>query len=348
VLIVDVKKISLIILIPLFILLLIYFYLNQSIVVNQTQFIMNTTIEIKLYGKNYDKDKLEKIIDNTFDVIKEVEDHSTSYVAYEGNVASLNDNRGSWYQVNQDIIDQLTISIPFYDLTAGEFNIGMFRTVNLWRDGVKTKLLPSREAALDSLGSTTPNDIFVDPFNSRVSLPSDMEIDLGAVSKGYSLDVAVKFLRNSGIEKALINAGGNIYAMGNPDGRNYYNIAVQDPHNISKTIGTVKLKDGQVVSTSGSYNRYYEISGIKYSHILSGNTGYPSDLYKSVTVLTNKGIISDIMSTSLFLLSVEDGKKLIDKLDYPVEVLYITNDDKIIKTEGFEIEYSEDSIYKDK
>lgn len=331
--------------IPITVLLLIYLYLNQNIVVTQTQFIMNTTVDIKLYGKNYDRQKIEKILNNTFNVIKEVEDNSTAYNAYDGNVASLNDNRGSYYQVNQDIINQLTISIPFYDLTGGEFNIGMFRTVNLWRDGVSTKLLPSKEDALDSLSDYKPSDIIVDIFNSRVKLPKDMEIDLGAVSKGYSLDVAAKFLKQSGIDKALINAGGNVYALGNPDGRDYYSISVQDPHNISKSIGTVKLKDGQVIATSGRYNRYYEISGIKYSHILSGNTGYPTDLYKSVSVLTNKGIISDILSTSLFLLSIEDGKKLIDKLDYPVEVLYITKDNKIIKSEDFEIEYSENSIY---
>jgi thiamine biosynthesis lipoprotein len=111
-------------------------------------------------------------------------------------------------------------------------------------------------------------------------------------------------------------------------------------------IGTVKLKDNQVIATSGSYNRYYEFDGKKYSHILSGKTGYPTDLYKSVTVLTNKGIISDILSTALFLLSIEEGEKLISNLNYPVEVLYVTNDDKIIKSEGFEIEFSKDNQYK--
>ncbi len=345
-LIVNVKKIAFIIFAPLIILTLLYFYINHNITVSQTQFLMNTTIEIKLYGKNLEKQKLEKIINNTFDVIKEVEDNSTSYNEYTGNAASLNKNRGSYYQVNQDLINQLSISIPFYDLTKGEFNISLFRTVNLWRDSVATNTLPSKEQALNSLGSSTPNDIFIDIFNSRIILPSDMEIDLGAVSKGYSLDEAVKFLKHSGIKKALINAGGNILALGSPDDRDYYTIAVQDPHNISRMIGTVKLKDSQVIATSGSYNRYYEINGKKFSHILSGTTGYPTDLYKSVTVLTNKGIISDILSTALFLLSIEDGERLISKLDYPVEVLYVTNDDKIIKTEGFEIEFSKDNQYK--
>ncbi|KAF0091156.1 MAG: thiamine biosynthesis lipoprotein [Fusobacteria bacterium] len=345
-LIVNVKKITFIILIPLIILTLLYFYINHNITVSQTQFLMNTTIEIKLYGKNIDKQKLEKIINNTFDVIKEVEDNSTSYNEYTGNAASLNKNRGSYYQVNQELIDQLSISAPFYNLTGGEFNIGLFRTVNLWRDSVTTNTLPTKEQALNSLGASTPNDIFIDVFNSRIKIPPDMEIDLGAVSKGYSLDEAVKFLKHSGINKALINAGGNILALGSPDDRDYYTIAVQDPHNISRMIGTVKLKDNQVIATSGSYNRYYEFDGKKYSHIFSGTSGYPTDLYKSVTVLTNKGIISDILSTSLFLLSIEDGEKLISKINYPVEVLYVTNDDKIIKSEGFEIEFSQDNQYK--
>lgn len=347
-LIVNVKKVILIILIPLILFASLYFYNNNSIVVTKTQFLMNTTIEIKIYGKNPDKEKLEKIIDNTFDVIKEVEDNSTSYSEYKGNAASLNNNRGSFYQVNQDLIDQLSISIPFYDLTSGEFNISLFRTVNLWREYEIANNLPTKEQTLNSLGHSTPNDIIIDVFNSRVKLPDDMEIDLGAVSKGYALDEALKFLKHSGINKALINAGGNILALGKPVDRDYFNIGVQDPHNINRIIGTVKLRNTQVIATSGSYNRYYEFNEKKYSHILSGKTGYPTDLYKSVTVLTNKGIISDILSTSLFLLSIEDGAKLISQLDYPVEFLYITNDDKIIKSEGFEIEFTQDSEYKSK
>ncbi len=320
--------------------------MNQNIVVSQTQFIMNTTVEIKLFGKNIDKNKLDKTINKAFNVMKEVEDNSTSYFAYEGNAASLNAHRGEYYRVNQDLIDQLSISIPFYNLTAGEFNIGLFRTVNIWKNASEKNYLPTREETLNSIGKSTPNDIVIDKFNSRVLLPPDMEIDLGGVSKGYSLDKVISFLKNSSVDTALINAGGNIIALGKPVERDYFNIAVQDPEVINKIIGTVKLRDGQAIATSGSYNRYYDIYGKKYSHILSGITGYPTELYKSVTVITNKGIISDILSTSLFLLSIDDGRKLIDKLDYPVEVLYVLNDDTIVKSEGFKIEYSQDNIYK--
>lgn len=345
---VNVKKAALISLIPIIVLLMTYFYLNQDIVVSGTQFIMNTTIEIKLYGKHKEKKNLEDILNKAFNLIKEVEDHSTSYTSYEGNTAFLNENRGSWQEVNRDVIEQLKTSITFYEMTSGEFNIGLFRSVNLWKSSDKADIIPSREMAKATLGKSTPLDIKVDEFNSRVLLPDDMELDLGAVTKGYSLDVASKYLRQAGVSKALLNAGGNIYAIGNPTDREYYNIAVQDPHNMSKSIGTVKLKDGQVIATSGSYNRYYDFAGVKYSHILSGNTGFPKDLYKSVTVITDKGIISDILSTSLFLLSIEDGRKLIEKLDHPVEVLYVTNDNKVYKTEDFKIEYSEENTYLDK
>jgi len=345
---VVVKKIILFIMLPILILTLAYLYMNRNIVVNQTQFIMNTTIEIKLFGKNTERKKLEKVINSAFDVIKEVEYNSTSYVAYDGNATALNNNRGKYYSVNTDLVDQLNTTIPFYKLTSGEFNIGLFRTVNLWKNGAEKNYLPSRLEALNSISKSIPDDIIVDKFNSRVLLPSDMEIDLGGVSKGYSLDKVVSYLKSVNINNALINAGGNIIALGKPADRNYFNIAVQDPQIINRNIGIVKLMDGQVIATSGSYNRYYDINGEKYSHILSGNTGYPTHLYKSVTVITNKGIISDILSTSLFLLSIEDGKKLMEKLDYPIEVLYVLNDDTIVKSEGFKIEYSKDNIYKNK
>ncbi|MDD2371417.1 MAG: FAD:protein FMN transferase [Firmicutes bacterium] len=342
----NVKKLGIGVISSILLIFLFYFYMNKNIVITQTQFIMNTTIEIKLFGKNSDKQKLEKTIAKAFDVMKEVEDNSTSYVEYEGNAASLNAHRGEYYTVNTDLIDQLSTSIPFCKLTSGEFDIGLFRTVNIWKNGSEKNYLPTRQETLNSLGKSTPDDIVVDKFNSRVLLPADMEIDLGGVSKGYGLDRVISFLKNSDINSALINAGGNIIALGQPVDRNYYNIAVQDPQIINKIIGTVQLHDGEAIATSGSYNRYYDINGKKYSHILSGKTGYPTELYKSVTVITNKGIISDILSTSLFLLSIDDGRDLINKLDYPIEVLYVLNDDTIVKSEGFNIEYSQDNIYK--
>lgn len=343
----KIKKIMISISVPILIILSMIFYLNQNIVVSETKFLMDTAIEIKLYGKNYDRKNLEKLITDSFEIIKEVDANSTSYVPLEGNAASLNRHSGTYYRVNTDVIEQLRTSIPFYEKTSGEFNVGIFRTVSLWRNAATANVLPTKEETTYTLGTSTPNDIKIDNLNN-VYLPLDLEIDLGAVSKGYSLDKVAEFLRNSGVKSALINAGGNIYAVGKPADKKYFKIAIQNPNNINKIIGTSKLKDGQAISTSGSYNRYYEINGKKYSHILSGKTGYPVDLYKSVTVITNKGIISDILSTSLFLLSIEDGKKLIHSLEYPVEVLYVTLDDKIFATEGFPIDYSQVKDYIDK
>ena len=257
----------------------------------------------------------------------------------------MNQSDGEASPVSPHIFRQLQAALPFSLATSGEYNLGLFNTEALWKEGEAENRLPAPEAIMESLKSTNPEGIILDERSGSIRLLPGMALDFGSVAKGYALDQAYQYLRKQ-VSGALINAGGNIMALGAPEGREGYRVALQDPMDPKGFLGEILLADHMAVSTSGSYNRFYRIQDQSYSHILSGRTGYPGDRYLSVTVLTDQGIYSDILSTLLFLLPMEEGLALVKEMGITAQVLYLTQDRKILTTEGFPITYAKDLPYQ--
>lgn len=138
-----------------------------------------------------------------------------------------------------------------------------------------------------------------------------MELDLGGIAKGAAIDYAFDKLRSAGFDNFLLNLGGNIRVSGGPeDGRDEWHVAVRDPANPSQTTGqTVVLRSGEAVATSGSYERYVEIDGRRYSHIIDPRTGRPVERQGSVSVIADTAERADALSTAFFVqgLGAADG-----------------------------------------
>jgi thiamine biosynthesis lipoprotein len=136
-----------------------------------------------------------------------------------------------------------------------------------------------------------------------------VKLDLGGYAKGYALDQASKILRAQGIENALVNIGGNIIALGK-HGDKPWRVGIQHPR-LAKPMATLELLDGWAVGTSGDYQRYFELNGRRYCHILDPRTGYPTQGTQAVTVLIppgeNAGVMSDVASKPIFI-SEENAK----------------------------------------
>jgi len=101
-----------------------------------------------------------------------------------------------------------------------------------------------------------------------------MEIALGGIAKGYAVDQAIEALRQRGIKQAIVDAGGDLYALGHPPKRNFWEIGIQDPRKKGELLGTIKARDEAVV-TSGQYERFFTLGGKRYGHILNPRTGEP-------------------------------------------------------------------------
>jgi thiamine biosynthesis lipoprotein len=173
-------------------------------------------------------------------------------------------------------------------------------------------LVDYRSVVLDRAGMT----VFL--------LKEGMGLDLGAIAKGYATDRAAAVLRSRGVMSALIDAGGNVYALGRkPTGLRrgeQWTIGVQHPRRPDEYLATIGLEDETAV-TSGDYQRYFEVNGVRYHHLLDPATGYPARGFVSVTIVSESSTEADAMSTSVFVLGPERGIEFLAKTPHLGAVL---------------------------
>ncbi|MCH9028670.1 MAG: FAD:protein FMN transferase [Bacteroidetes bacterium] len=155
------------------------------------------------------------------------------------------------------------------------------------------------------------------------------ELNFGAIAKGYAVDKAVNVLIKLGINSALVNAGGEIKTIGDD-----WVIGIQHPRNQNQIIEKVN-PGGMSVATSGDYEKYFELDGKRYHHILNPKTGYPADSLISVTVLNKSCTIADALATAVFVLGQAKGMRLIENLP-ETEVMIIDNQMNKTYSSGFE------------
>ena len=161
-------------------------------------------------------------------------------------------------------------------------------------------------------------------------------LDVGAIAKGYIADRIKEYLKDNGVKHAVIDLGGNVLTIGTKTDGSKYNIGIQRPFAETGTpITSVKIEDQSVVTT-GVYERYFEIKGKKYHHILSTSSGRPckNSLY-SVTIITDSSLTADALSTACFLMGYKKGMKLVNQLDN-VDAVFITNDLELHYSDNFQ------------
>ena len=148
---------------------------------------------------------------------------------------------------------------------------------------------------------------------AKIYLPSKgMKLDLGAIAKGYAVDVAYDKLTQSGYTNILIDLGGNLRAIGEASsGRGGWRTGIRDPFAEENCIAQFLLTNGEAVATSGNYERFVEINGIRYAHIMDARTGKPVRGMAGVTVIAPTAMLADALSTTLFVLGAEKGRELL-------------------------------------
>ena len=136
-------------------------------------------------------------------------------------------------------------------------------------------------------------------WDNRIALGHpEARVALGAIAKGYAVDEAARILRENGVERFLVDAGGDVYVGGRNCEGNLWRIGIKDPRQPSRLIDVVEVTDMAVV-TSGDYEQYYEIGGRRFSHIISPRTGYPQRDAASATVLAPSAQMADALATAL-------------------------------------------------
>ncbi|WP_456378353.1 FAD:protein FMN transferase [Thiolapillus sp.] len=182
------------------------------------------------------------------------------------------------------------------------FNPAIGRLVRLWgfqQDAVEGQQ-PPNNAAITKLLQANPSmqDITIDGIHAQSNNPA-VQLDFGAIGKGYGIDLAIEHLKEVGIQNAIVNSGGDLRAIGSRDGRPW-RIAIRNPSG-SGPLGFLYLSGDESVFTSGDYERNYLWQGKRYHHIIDPRTGYPAEGTRSVTVIHNNATVADAAATALFV-----------------------------------------------
>ena len=257
------------------------------------------------------------------------------YNDYPGvnNIKTINDNAGIGpVKVDPEIIALIRFSIDTYDETDGAVNIAMGAVLKLWHrqreigiaDPERAKL-PNSDALVEASRHCSIEDIVIDEEKSTVYLTDPgMSLDVGSTGKGFAVQRVLDYAREKGLDNILLSLGGNISCIGTRiDGTNF-RLGIQNPDMDSSEqyVEMVDISDGECVVSSGDYQRYYEVDGIRYCHIIDPETLYPAGDFASVSVITDDSGLADSYSTALYTMSVEEGMAFVEKRDN-VEAMWI-------------------------
>jgi thiamine biosynthesis lipoprotein len=244
--------------------------------------------------------------------------------------------RGGEAAVDGRIIRLLLDCKEYYDLTGGMVNVAMGSVLSLWhearsegRDDPRNARLPDLEDLQEAAGHTDFAGVRIDETNSTVYLSDPaLKLDVGAVAKGW----AVQQVSQTAPEGLLISVGGNVCATGPKESGAAWVVGVQDPNGGDAYLHTLYLNKGSVV-TSGDYQRCYLVDGKIYHHIIDPETLYPSEYWRSVTILCEDSGLADALSTALFLLPYEEGLALAEKCG--AQAMWVNEAGEQFYTPGF-------------
>lgn len=270
------------------------------------------------------------------------------YNTYDGinnlaTINSLNDGVHTAVKVDERIIDMLLFSKEMHSRTGGLVNVAMGSVLSIWhrhrQNGINdpsSATLPPSEQLTQAAIHTDIDKMILDEQASTVFLSDpQMLLDVGAIAKGYAVEMVAQMLISKGITGYVINVGGNVRTVGTRENHEPWVAGIENPNGSDGApyYATVELTDLSLV-TSGSYQRYYIVDGKNYNHIIDPATLFPADRHVSVSVICESSALADALSTALFCMSVEDGKALIEGMS-GVEAMWADKDGRLTYSSGF-------------
>lgn len=264
------------------------------------------------------------------------------YNTYEGinNLKTINDNAGQEaVMVDEDIIALLLDCKEYYEATDGRVNAAMGSVLSLWHESRNKSLndplhaeLPDMDALKDAAEHISFDEIIIDEEKNTVFIQDeDVRLDVGAIAKGW----AAQQIMMQAPDRMLISVGGNVCATGPKDEEGTpWVVGIQNPdEGENEYVHTIYVSVGSVV-TSGDYQRVYTVDEKSYHHIVDPETLYPSEYWRSVTIVCEDSGLADMLSTALFLLPLEEGQELLR--EYEAEAMWVGADESIFYSPGFE------------
>jgi thiamine biosynthesis lipoprotein ApbE len=314
----------------IFLYLLFFIFLSgcsRPLLFKETRILMDTLAEISCFSS--DKAIALKAMKEAFKEMERIEKFFSRYNE-TSEFSKINSLAGTEEMViGSELFKIIERSIYYSRLSEGSFDITVAPLVDIWSRAKKDYSMPDAEVIEAALEHVGYKNIIMD--EKRLSIrfsDKDTKIDMGGIVKGYAVDMAREILLSYDIENALVNIGGNIFAMGSPPGKKDWQIGIRDPRDKDNIVYRLNLKD-MAVSTSGDYERFFVLNGRRFSHIIDPKAGRPAEGIMSVTIVSDSAEASDALSTSVFVMGIEKGLRLIKSLEQAAVFIFDKDGDLV-------------------
>ena len=276
--------------------------------IRRSRLMMGTVVEIMAGGLQ--DHKLEAAVDAAFEEMARL-DRLLSRYRQDSDVAHLSQSdAGS--KVAAETAEVLALGLDVARRSGGAFDLTLGGLKSLWPFDDEVPRVPDQRAIAATLVGIGPTALVLDGRQVHKRTPH-LQVDLGGIAKGYAVDRAIAILKQHGIPSAAINAGGDMYLLGQRHSR-AWRIGIQHPRQTETVLETVQVHD-QAVVTSGDYERFFEQDGIRYHHIFDPLSGFPARACQSVTIIADSVALGDALATAVFVLGPDAGLKLLTQ--YP-------------------------------
>lgn len=314
---------------------------SQTKTVSESAYYFDTIITITLYDTDDNSD-----IKECFKLAQQYE-ALLSNTIIDSDISNINANPNEFVAVASETIDILEKALDF-SKTNPSFDITIGKISELWNISQVSAQTNTKDNEVDESYIPDINQLqelarhvdyhSIQISDNSVSLTDEKaKIDLGGIAKGYIADQMKVYLNSKGHCYGIINLGGNVLTLGEKPTKDTYKIGIRKPFSENgDAILKVMVTDNSIV-TSGVYERYFTVNGKRYHHILDKTTGYPveNNLY-SVTIINDSSMLGDALSTSVYMMGLEDGMSYIESLEN-TEAIFITDHYDIIVSSGLSL-----------
>ncbi|NLL58926.1 MAG: FAD:protein FMN transferase [Firmicutes bacterium] len=278
----------------------------------QTAFFMDTRVDVAVY--NISKKQAETVVQAIFDEMLRLENILSKHVS-GSDVNRINEAAGRVpVTVEPETILVTSRALEIAELSSGAFDPTVGPLVDLWGWGTEKLKVPSAEEINAVLPLVNYKAVKIDKDNSTIFLAEPgMKLDLGGIAKGFIVDRGREIAQQFSVKALFVNAGGDIGIMGKKPSGEKWRVAVQSPRDPQKWAAILEIEEG-CVATSGDYERFFEEGGEIYHHILDPEKGIPAGDLSSVTIVASESMLSDALSTAVFVLGKDKGMQLLESL----------------------------------
>ena len=307
-------------------------------------FAMDTYMQVTAYGE-----QAKEAVAQAQTRVEEL-DSLLSTGIEDSEVSILNDNGEG--TLSKEAFYLMMRSMDIWKMTDGAFNPAVYQLMVLWGFTTGQYQVPEEEAIKRQLAYTNPEDITLYEDAGKVEFAKEgIKIDFGGIAKGYTSEQIIEIFREYNIESGMVSLGGNVQVLGEKTDGSLWRVAIQNPDSEEPYLGILETKDKAVI-TSGGYERYFEQDEKIYHHILDPQTGYPAESgLKSVTVVSEDGVLADGLSTALFVMGLGKAKEFFIDSKEDFDVILWTDEGTLYVSEGiadsFDTDYDMQVIRKD-